>query len=679
MKSRKILIFLTAVLILCALLPVFTACADGKKSSYVIDVGSQSFDEEALISSLAEPKALALAKDGESDFYILLESDDELLRKDAEFLRDALRQMTGAKDAFEILSSPEDAPFISLGKTAFSGTLDFSKVEDDGYKLQISGGNIFISGNYSFGDDIGNDGTANGIYSFLENELGCMFVRDDYSYIPSAPTIYLDEINKEDNPDFVWRRIYQYEVSSSDWSRRIKSNGTGEKLDIGNDANRYWGTWCHSSFHFVDPDLYFEDHPEYYALLGGERRREAYGDMQPQLCLSAFMTIDGEKTEAFEIIKNKLAEDIAAYPDAIYWDFSINDGYHPCECEKCAAACEKYGSHAGLLLLLINALAQEFPDKMISTLAYQHMRTLPQGIKCEPNVNIVIAPIQTSQLYSYKWGGNDSSAQAKRIIEEWAGVCDNLFIWDYTVNFNHLLLPYPNLAVQKDNLEFYLQNNVRSIFHQGSREQGDEMACLRSYVLARQLWDADTNVNELLAKYVAVTYKDAAPYVAEYIDAMHSAVSNANDLDLYDEPSWHALDYLSTISIAKYQKLIASAKAAVKEDEAALARVEELELNVVYAKMFEPSLDVVGKEKAFERFCTLAEEQGIERIHEVKYFTDEFTSEIYPSYLKAQKIYLTLAVVLPVVLIPALTFLIVLAAVRAKKRGRGGKTTQKIQ
>ncbi len=48
-----------------------------------------------------------------------------------------------------------------------------------------------------------------------------------------------------------------------------------------------------------------------------------------------------------------------------------------------------------------------------------------------------------------------------------------------------------------------------------------------------------------------------------------------------------------------------------------------LSRELVYAKMFEPSLDVAGKEKAFERFCTLAEEQGIERIHEVKYFTDE--------------------------------------------------------
>ena len=49
-----------------------------------------------------------------------------------------------------------------------------------------------------------------------------------------------------------------------------------------------------------------------------------------------------------------------------------------------------------------------------------------------------------------------------------------------------------------------------------------------------------------------------------------------------------------------------------------------LSRELVYCReLEEPSLDVAGKEKAFERFCTLAEEQGIERIHEVKYFTDE--------------------------------------------------------
>src|SRR5699024_777301 len=129
----------------------------------------------------------------------------------------------------------------------------------------------------------------------------------------------------------------------------------------------------------------------------------------------------------------------------------------------------------------------------------------PQGMTCRDNVNIVIAPIQTSQLYSASDDSNEKSAEAKRMIESWSAICDNLVVWDYTVNFHNLMLPYPNFSVQQSNLEFYKQNNVTGVFHQGSREQGDELACLRSYVLARQLWDIDADIESIIGKYLVVT------------------------------------------------------------------------------------------------------------------------------------------------------------------------------
>ena len=154
------------------------------------------------------------------------------------------------------------------------------------------------------------------------------------------------------------------------------------------------------------------------------------------------------------------------------------------------------------------------------------------------------------------------------MIEDWSAVCDNLFIWDYVVDFKNLLLPYPNFAVQKDNAEFYKENNVKSVFHQGSREMSNELACLRSYVLAKQLWDTDVDVNELLGKYVKVTYGAAAEYIAEYLDIMHESVrTEADDLDLYDRPEDHYDDYLSNENVERYLALTQSALTAAEGDE----------------------------------------------------------------------------------------------------------------
>ena len=613
----------------------------GKKSETVISVAENAvYDEGEWSNYLAEEKDICLAKDGKSDYKIVLPySESEKLEEDAEYLRDVLRKMTGS-DGFEVITDAQfyAGKYISLGNTSYSAGITADEAADDGYLIKSEGGNIYIKSSPSVAADTAIDGVINGVYGFAEDILGCMFVRDDYDYIPSAPTVYIDDIDAVSNPDFAWRRIYQYEVLQNGWSKRIKSNGTGEKSDIGNDGNKYWGTWCHSVFKFVDPEIYFASHPEYYALIDGERMCE-YDGAATQLCFS--------NPDIYPIIEAKLAEFIAEYPEAKYWDISINDNNNYCQCEECGKSYEKYGSRAGALIEILNKLAKRFPDKYISTLAYLYTKDAPAGVVCESNVNIVIAPIQTSQLYSSKYGGNAASAQAKKMIEDWSAVCGNLFIWDYVVDFKNLLMPYPNFAVQKDNVEFYKENNVRSVFHQGSREQGDEMACLRSYVLAKQLWDTDVDVSALIGKYVAVTYGEAAGYIAEYMDIMHESVATeAVELDLYDMPRAHYDDYLSGENIERYLTLTKKALDAVSGDEAKTGFVEEIRINALYAKMYEEGWDLAGKEEAFEEFKTLVKKHGIERPYEIAPpYIDEFLSDVYPKKLTLLKLYISLCVI----------------------------------
>lgn len=638
---KTFLILLLIVLIATTCFACSDGLSDARKSETVLSVSDQlTYSEQDWVAALAEKKSICLASDGVTSYKIVIpQQDAEELTEDANYLSDILCTMVGCTSGFEVVTDDTaiETPFLSLGNTVFAADISTDNVQDDGYVIRSKDGNIFIRSSGAVPEKTALDGVRNGIYGFAEDVLGCMFVRDDYDYIPSAPTIYLDELDITENPDFVWRRMYQYEVSQNDWNKRIRSNGTGEASGFGNDNNNYWGTWCHSVFAFVDPALYFESNPEYFALINGERRYE-YKDSLTQLCLT--------NPDIYPIIEAKLAQWIQQNPDIRYWDFSINDNMNYCECDACESSYRKYNSRAGALIEILNKLAKRFPDVYISTLAYTFTKDVPVGIQCEQNVNIIIAPIATSQLYSCKYGDTQKSAEAKRMIEGWSKICNNLFIWDYVVDFKHLLLPFPNLAVQKDNLEFYKENNVRSVFHQGSREKKDELACLRSYLLAKQLWNIDTDINALLGKYLVVTYGDAAPYIAEYLDILHeSARTEAKDVDLYDKPSDHYGDYLSNDKIDTYMQLTQNALNVTQDDPQRTEFVEEIRINVLYAKMYENSWNLAEKQEAFAEFTSLVRKHGVERPYEVAPpDMEEFLNKTYPTHLSLIKLYISLTV-----------------------------------
>ena len=343
----------------------------------------------------------------------------------------------------------------------------------------------------------------------------------------------------------------------------------------------------------------------------------------------------------------EMAKKIAAEPDKKYWDFSLNDNYNYCTCESCARVLEETGSMMGTMLPIINSLAEKFPDKVISTLAYFYNEEVPKGMVCEENVNIVLCPINTGQLYSYRFGASEKAAKTKQLVESWSAVCQSLMIWDYVVDFQHLLLPYPNFDVQKDNHAFYIENNVKEIFHQGSREKNDEMARLRTYVLSKQLWDNELDVSALIAKYLTVTYGDAAPYIAEYMDGMNARLKEkGEDLDLYDEAWQHAGDYLSKADNDRYLELVNSALAAVEGDERLTYYVEEIKINVLYAIMNEATnLYHFRKKDAFSEFTALVQKHDIEQPHEVGVTMQEYIDTEYPAFLTENALKITACVV----------------------------------
>ena len=440
------------------------------------------------------------------------------------------------------------------------------------------------------------------------------------------------------NPSIAWRKQFQYEALQNNWYDKLKLNGTKAKEGFKEGIYAQWGTWCHTQFQFVPPEKYFDSHPEYFAWINGKRCYQAKwhsSDMQTHLCLT--------NEDVYEIVKAGMKSEIQKNPEALYWDFSIMDTpVKVCQCPECNRINTKYQSNSATIIMFINRLAKdlgkEFPNLMFSTLAYQDCINPPVGLEVEQNVVIKLCANPGSQGYSYSVGANKNSKQIKLLLESWGNIAKNIVVWDYVVDFNHLLLPFPNYDVQKANMDFYVDNNVMGVFHQGSREKGDEMADMRTYLLSRQMWDKDIDFEALMKKYIQLNYGEASPYIEEYLETMsESYISHNKELNLYDNPSEHKYDYLSASNIAKYMQLTEKAMAAVQDDQMALEQVEKVRMCVLYAKCTESSLDIAGKKAAAEEMKIYTDKFGVTKYHEVIEI-EKFYNDVFPGIIKRNKI-----------------------------------------
>lgn len=633
MKKGRITKIAMLACLLVIVLTAFSGCGkkDVREATFLLKNRSE-WSEAALREQMAAEKGgVTLLENGEVKATVVYsDGASESLIAAADFMAATLERMSGSNGVRTAVKEGSESGFsIYVGMAANSAAIDLSDVKDDGYRLEIKSEGIYIVGKTD-------DAARNGVYDFLETHLECMYVSPENTYVPLCPTVKLALEEKTVNPTIIWRKVYQYESVQNGWYERLKMNGTivkeGENsIELYNE----WGTWCHSSFEFVPPEKYFDEHPEYYAKFLGKRRYQfnVLGRTFPtHLCYT--------NEEVYQIAEAELVKRIEANPEVKFWDFSIMDTYFAtCRCKECKKFNKEAGSEMGTLLAFLNRLADairdDYPDVYLSTLAYQRVKNPPKNMKCAPNLCINVCAFPGTQSYPYSTeGGIKASREFAERVVEWGKICDNILVWDYVVNFTHLKLPFPNFEFQKENLEFYLENNIRFVFHQGSREPMDENAEMRTYLLSRQLWDKDVDLKALAKKYVAVVYGDAAGLAEEYMDLQNSAmIESGVDLSLYDNPKKHKNGYLAPKLTDKYLELTEKMlEVAENSDTVNVKAVEMLRVNALYAKMTDASWDYRAKKAAFEEFKELSEKYNFTKSGEIVEMS-RFVEKDYPRTL----------------------------------------------
>ena len=558
-------------------------------------------DESVTIAQIGAAKAV----------IVVAESATEPERHAATELADFLRQITGAK--FEIQAPPAAGKSRLLvgPEAAKLAVEDFSTdgLGSDGIIIRTVGNDLILAGSRP-------RGTLYAVYTFLEEHIGCRWWSSKASTIPVKPTLRIGLLNIRYVPPLEYRESFWFDAFDGDWSVRNKSNGNSERLDAKRGGKHTYEGFVHTFNPLIPPEKYFEGHPEWYSEIKGKRSHK-----RTQLCLT------NEEMKK-ELIKN-LRERLRNNPAATIASVSQNDWHGNCQCSKCAAIEKEEGSPAGLMLRFVNAVAEDieedFPNVAISTLAYQYTRKPPKITKPKPNVIVRLCSIECS--FS-KPLADERNKKFRDDIVGWSKICNRLYIWDYTTNFRHYIMPHPNLRVLGPNVKFFVNHSVKGLFEQGAyTSNGAEMAELRAWVLAKLLWDPTLDGQELIDEFIAGYYGPASPHIKDYLKIIHDAVEASGDhLGCFSQ---HTAKFLSFETLSKGWEQLKAAENVVKDNPDLRFRVQVTQLPIMYTFMMRwndmrRACEAAGADwpmdksvkATFEQFMEVARKKNVTRLNE---------------------------------------------------------------
>ena len=441
---------------------------------------------------------------------------------------------------------------IYLGETEFAkaNEINFNQLPEAGFINKTTGDNIIIAGGSK-------KGLLFGVYDLLE-DLGFRKYGTDEAASPKIKTYEPAQGTKTYEPLVKYRTTSYSSMADQEYS-------DWHKLSSRDD----WGLFVHTFNTLVPQKVYAKTHPEYYSLIDGKRQPGT------QLCLS--------NPEVLNVLVESLKNKIQEKPTASYWSVSQDDNDRYCQCDGCTSLNEKYGKvPSGSIIYFVNQVAKEFPDKIISTLAYWYTRKAPKNIKIEPNVNIMLCNIESSRqapvFVTDPAFSND--------LRDWGALSKDILIWDYNIQFTNYISPFPNLYTLKPNIKFYTDNQVKGLFMQANDEAAAEMALLRSYLISKLMWNPDADDKAIISEFLSGYFGAAAPFILQYIESMQeSLVKSGMVLSIFGDPIHAKNSYLSAEMMQQYKQLFDKAEKAVIADAKLVQRVRTARLPIMYAEI----------------------------------------------------------------------------------------------
>ena len=425
----------------------------------------------------------------------------------------------------------------------------------------------------SFGRDVvlvggGTRGTLYAVYHFLEDDCGVRWWMDGDEDVPAAKPLKFGALDRRGRPFFMYRDIYRTTKSDPRTAVRNRLNGNGDaRIPAEQGGGFEYGPpyHCHTWDKYLPFDRYGKEHPEWYALVGGERKG---GQSVAQMCLTCPGLTDEFSRRLDEFIAQGEANATAkGVPAPRLYDISMNDNRRFCTCTNCVAATAKYG-HSGRQLNFVNAIAEKaakkHPNLLFSTFAYYHSEPAPSnGVRAADNV--VVKLCNTRQNMAASIFDEDNRFMHDQVLA-WKKFTKNLFVWEYGITFGDGKgYPFPNEFSLFEKYQFYADNSVKGILIEHELPECSDMYELKLRLECKALenpyQDAEGIIDDFMSRY----YGAAGEKVLE-ARCLINRRRNERKAFITWFPTIGEFNYLSDDDLAEVERIFKAAAESVQGD-----------------------------------------------------------------------------------------------------------------
>lgn len=505
-------------------------------------------------------------------------------------------------------------PILRKGDVVIGGKSD--KVGEDGFEIMTDKREILSikSG--------GDKGAVLGVAHLLRKYFGCDYYTKIAWCAPQKATLVVPAIGLwTEQPAFRYRQTQSY-GNEDEMYRLWFGLEEPKEMFVAN-------LWVHTFDRILPASVFGKAHPEWYSMINGKRQPGNHS----QWCLT--------NEALFEQVCHQLDSIFAANPGLKMISISQNDGNNTnCHCDKCAAVDEYEGAVSGNYVRFLNKLAKRYPDKEFSTLAYLFTMAPPKHVRPEPNVSIMLCDIDCKREVPLT--DNASGQEFVTALEGWSKIANSLFIWDYGINFDNVVAPFPNFHILQKNIQLFKTNKAKMLFEQVNGTKGTDFSELRAYMIANLMWNPDQDVDKLIKHFLAGYYGMAGKYLYDYLRIMQGGLlASGIPLWIYDSPISHKGGMLNKNLLKTYNEIFDKAEQAVAKDKPRLDRVRVSRLPLQYAMLeiarTEPMTDVAQVRSLLATFKERCAEYEIPTLNERNNKPEEYCTLYEKRFLPNEK------------------------------------------